>query len=67
MIKHQGGNSYKYKVNRKNANLTGTVNPVPLGLTIGNDSGNTSDMAKIKGCKPKHHKDDDIEFEDNDD
>jgi uncharacterized delta-60 repeat protein len=36
------------KVERRRVDLTGTVNPVPVILTIGNDTGSTSVVAKFK-------------------
>jgi len=40
------GNDYEFKVEGKGADLTGTVNPVTVGLTIGDDSGSTAIRAK---------------------
>jgi hypothetical protein len=40
------GNDYEFKVEGKGADLTGTANPVTVGLTIGNDSGNKTITAK---------------------
>jgi Beta-propeller repeat len=40
------GNDYEFKVEGKGADLTGTVNPVTVGLTIGDDSGSTTITAK---------------------
>jgi len=38
-IEDLGGRSFEFKVEGEGANLTGTVNPVTVGLTIGNDCG----------------------------
>jgi hypothetical protein len=40
------GNDYEFKVEGKGADLTGTTNPVTVGLTIGDDSGSTTIRAK---------------------
>jgi len=40
------GNDYEFKVEGKGADLTGTANPVTVGLTIGDDSGSTTVTAK---------------------
>lgn len=42
------GNDYELKVEGHGADLTGTVNPVPVSVTIGDDSGNKAITAKIK-------------------
>jgi uncharacterized delta-60 repeat protein len=41
-------NRFLIKMERRRADLTGTVNPVPVTLTIGNDTGSTSVVAKFK-------------------
>ena len=40
------GNDYEFKVEGKGADLTGTPNPVTVGLTIGDDSGSMTIRAK---------------------
>ena len=40
------GNDYEFKVEGKDADLTGTANPVTVGLTIGDDSGSTTVTAE---------------------
>jgi hypothetical protein len=42
-----GTKRYALKAEARNPNLTGTVNPVPVTLTIGNDSGTVSVKADI--------------------
>lgn len=42
-----GANTFQFKAEGKGAELTGTVNPVTLGLTIGNDSGSASVTAEF--------------------
>jgi hypothetical protein len=42
------GNDYEFKVEGKGADLTGTENPVTVGLTIGDDSGSKTIRAKIE-------------------
>ena len=42
-----GTKRYAFQAAAQNANLTGTVNPVPVTLTIGDDSGTTSVTATI--------------------
>ena len=42
------GNDYEFTVEGKGADLTGTENPVTVGLTIGDDSGSKTIKAKIK-------------------
>ena len=39
-------NSYSFKAEGSGANLTGTTNPVTVGLTIGDDSGATTASAE---------------------
>jgi 6-phosphogluconolactonase len=41
-IRPRGSNRFEFKVQGERANLSGTVNPVTIVLTIGNDSGTTS-------------------------
>ena len=36
-----GGNDFEFKAEAEGANLSGTVNPVTVGLTIGGDAGTT--------------------------
>ena len=42
------GNDYEFKVEGKGADLTGTENPVTVGLTIGDDSGRKAVSAQFK-------------------
>jgi hypothetical protein len=42
------GNDYEFKVEGKGADLTGTVNPVTVGLTIGDDSGSKTIKAEFE-------------------
>ena len=44
-----GGGMFEFKAEGENANLTGTVNPVQVTLTIGDDSGTTMVTAKFEG------------------
>lgn len=46
-IQPLGGVNYEFKAQGQFAHLTGTVNPVTVGLTIGNDGGSTSVTADI--------------------
>jgi hypothetical protein len=46
-IKPMGAKRYELHANAHDADLTGTVNPVPVTLTIGVDSGTTSVNAQI--------------------
>lgn len=46
-IRPLGGGSFEFKAEGKGADLTGTVNPVEITLTIGNDTGTVSVTAKI--------------------
>jgi hypothetical protein len=43
-----GTKRYAFDAAAQNANLTGTVNPVPVTLTIGDDGGTVSVKADIK-------------------
>ena len=47
VIAHTGAKRCAFDAPAQNANLTGTVNPVPVTLTIGDDSGTTSVKADI--------------------
>ncbi len=47
LIKRTGTLRYAFQAKAKGADLTGTKNPVPVMLTIGDDSGTTSVKAKI--------------------
>ena len=42
-----GGGSFEFKAEGKRADLTGTVNPVEVGLIIGDDSGSTTVTAEF--------------------
>jgi len=46
-IKSLGSNTFELKVEAEHANLTGTVNPVPVQITMGNNSGTDTVNAKI--------------------
>lgn len=43
-----GGGSFEFKAEGEGADLTGTVNPVTVGLTIGNDGGSTMVEAEFE-------------------
>ncbi|MEK7870379.1 MAG: hypothetical protein AAB271_08585 [Nitrospirota bacterium] len=43
-----GANSFDLKAEGNGVNLTGTVNPVTVGLTIGNDQGSAAVTAKFE-------------------
>ncbi len=43
-----GATSFEFKVEGQGADLTGTVNPVTLGLTIGGDGGSTTVTAEFE-------------------
>ncbi|MFQ5880496.1 MAG: LamG domain-containing protein, partial [Dehalococcoidia bacterium] len=43
-----GGSDFAFKAQGAGADLTGTANPVPIELTIGNDTGMTSVIAEIQ-------------------
>ena len=43
-----GGGTFAFKAEGRGADLTGTVNPVTIGLTIGDDDGATSVTAKFE-------------------
>ncbi len=47
-IQSLGGGSYAFKAESKAADLTGTVNPVTVALTIGDDVGSVMVTAKFK-------------------
>ncbi|MGH8475262.1 MAG: hypothetical protein ACRER2_05735 [Methylococcales bacterium] len=42
------GYHFLFMAKAKGADLTGTMNPVPVTLTIGNDTGSTAVTAKIE-------------------
>lgn len=46
-IMSRGSNTYDLKVEAEHANMTGTVNPVTVQVTIGDNSGSTEVNAKI--------------------
>jgi hypothetical protein len=46
-IKDLGGGSFELKAEGEGANLTGTVNPVTVALTIGDDVGSATTTAKF--------------------
>ena len=43
-----GGSTFAFKAEGQGADLTGTVNPVTVGLTIGDDGGSTTVTAEFK-------------------
>jgi hypothetical protein len=43
-----GANSFEFKTEGQGADLTGTANPVTLGLTIGDDGGSTTATAEFE-------------------
>jgi hypothetical protein len=43
-----GGNRFEFQATGEHANLTGMANPVTVALTIGNHSGSTTVVAKLK-------------------
>ena len=47
LIKRTGTLRYAFDAEAKGANLTGTMNPVQVSLTIGGDSGTSSVKADI--------------------
>jgi hypothetical protein len=47
-ITPRGANSFEFKAEGQGADLTGTANPVTLGLTIGDDSGSTTVTAEFE-------------------
>jgi len=48
LIASSDGKSFTLQAEGKGADLTGTVNPVAVGLTIGDDSGTTTVTAQIR-------------------
>jgi hypothetical protein len=46
-----GANRYAFQARAQDANLTGTVNPVTVRLTIGDNTGITSVKARISGSE----------------
>ncbi len=48
LIKPTGTLRYVFQAKAKGTNLTGTVNPVPVTLTIGGDTGTASVTAEIR-------------------
>ena len=48
VIRPLSGGSFEFKAEGHRADLTGTVNPVTVGLTIGNDGGSATVTAKFK-------------------
>ena len=48
VIQSLGHGRFLFKTEGQGAELTGTVNPVPVTLTIGNDTGSTSVMAEFE-------------------
>ena len=54
-IKPTGTLRYAFNAEGDGASLTGTTNPVPVTLTIGDDSGTTSVKAKISPSGEEMH------------
>jgi hypothetical protein len=50
-IKPTGAKRYELHASAHDADLTGTINPVPVTLTIGDDSGTKSVNAQISGSE----------------
>ena len=48
VLRPLGGGIYEFKAEGENANLTGTANPVPVELKIGDDSGNITVNAEFE-------------------
>jgi hypothetical protein len=48
VIQPLGGDTYEFKAEGANADLTGTVNPVTVALTIGDDGGSTTVEAEFE-------------------
>jgi Tol biopolymer transport system component len=48
VLRPLGGGLYEFKAEGENANLTGTANPVPVELKIGDDSGNITVNAEFE-------------------
>ncbi len=46
-IKPLGGSTFEFEIEGAGADLTGTANPVTVGLTIGDDAGSTTVTAKF--------------------
>ena len=55
LIKRTGTLRYAFDAEARHANLTGTKNPVPVMLTIGDDSGTTSVKARISHSGEEMH------------
>jgi hypothetical protein len=55
LIKRTGTLRYAFDAKARHANLTGTKNPVPVMLTIGDDSGATSVKARISHSGEETH------------
>jgi hypothetical protein len=47
VIQPLGGNSFQFEAEGRGANFTGTMNPVTVTLTIGDDSGSTTVIAEF--------------------
>lgn len=48
VIRPLGAGSFEFKAEGEGANLSGTVNPVTVGITIVNDGGSTTVPAEIE-------------------
>lgn len=59
VIRPRRGGSFELKVEAEGANLTGTVNPVPVSLTIGEDAGSTLVRAEFEDDDDQDDDDDD--------
>ena len=54
-----GGNAFEFKAEGEHVNLAGIANTVTVTLTVGDDSGSTTVMAKLKDDHDKGEKDHD--------
>ena len=52
-IEDWGGGSFEFKAEGEGANLTGTMNPVTVALTIGDDVGTTTITAEFKNARER--------------
>ncbi len=66
-IEALGGNSFEFEVEGEDADLTGTVNPVEVRLTIGDDTGTTFVTADIEEDDEDEDEDDDDEDDEDED
>jgi len=49
VIRPLGGRSFEFKAEGEGADLSGTVNPVTMELSIGDDSGSATVTAEFEG------------------